>query len=326
MRDLSMDNFCVGIDVAKSTFVTAIKVNDKYKSKSFANSKEGFKKLIEWLKSFSTEKYHCCMESTGKYGDKLALFLHDNSCIVSIVNPAKIKYFMQSQLARNKTDSIDAKHICHYCELFNPSPWHPLPEEIQSLQAFVKRLDTLNNTLLQEQNRLENVEPVIKESIDNHITHLNSEIKNIEKKINKHINAHPSLDKNSKLLKSITGIGDKTTNKTLAFLSDINRFDNAKQVAAFIGINPQQAQSGTSLNHCHISKTGDAELRKMLYMPALVAIQHEPSIKAFHDKLVGKGKPKKVAICAVMRKLIHIIYGVLKSQKPFDPKMLCSTA
>lgn len=142
--------------------------------------------------------------------------------------------------------------------------------------------------------------------------------------ITKHINAYPDLEKNSKLLKSIPGVGDKTTNKVLAFLSHINQFNNAKQVAAFIGINPQHAQSGTSLNSSRISKTGDAELRKMLYMPALVAIQCEPSINAFYNKLVGKGKPKKVAICAVMRKLIHIVYGVLKSQEPFNPRLLCS--
>lgn len=318
-----MKKFCVGIDVAKLSFVAAIKLNGKYKSKKFNNNKDGFKHFIEWLQEFSAEQYHCCMESTGKYGNALALFLHDNNSVVSIVNPAKIKYFMKSQLARNKTDPFDAKHICHYCELFNPALWKPLPLEIQELQALVKRVDTLSNTLLQEQNRLENVESGIKESIDNHIIYLKNEIKSIQKKINMYISDHPILHQDSKLLKSIPGIGDKTTNKTLAFLSHIKDFGKAKQVAAFIGLNPQQAQSGTSLNHTHISKTGDAELRKMLYMPALVAIQYEPNIKAFYEKLVGKGKPKKVAICAVMRKLIHIIYGVLKSQNPFDAKLIC---
>jgi transposase len=178
--------------------------------------------------------------------------------------------------------------------------------------------------VLQEQNRLENVESITQESIDNHISFLKNEIKNMEKIIAKHINANPILKKDSDLLKSIPGVGEKTTNKTLALLSHIKDFDKAKQVAAFIGINPQHAQSGTSLNHSHISKTGDAELRKMFYMPTLVAIQCEPNIKAFYEKLVCKGKPKKVAICAVMRKLMRIIYGVLKSQKPFNAKLICT--
>lgn len=325
MWGFSMKKICMGIDIAKLTFVAAVKIIDKDKVKSFANNEEGFKNLIEWLEQFAVKNPHCCMESTGKYGNALALFLHKNNYVVSIVNPAKIKYFMMSQLSRNKTDPVDAKLICNYCELFMPSQWQPLAVETQELQALVGRLDTLTKMVLQEQNRLENVEPIIKESIDNTIASLKIEIKTIEKMIIKHIDANAALKKDSDLLKSIPGIGEKTTNKTLAFLSHIKSFSKAKQVAAFIGINPQHAQSGTSLNRSHISKTGDAELRKMLYMPALVAIQYQPNIKAFYEKLVGKGKPKKVAICAVMRKLVHIIYGVLKSQKPFDAKLICST-
>lgn len=316
-----MKKICVGIDIAKLTFVAAIHINNKSKVKSFPNNEEGFKQFMEWLQQSSAEKYHCCMESTGKYGYALAFFLHKNNHVVSIVNPAKIKYFMKSQLARNKTDSVDAKHICSYCELFTPSQWQPLLAETQELQALIKRVDVLNEMLLQEQNRLQNVEAIIKESIDNNIAFLKDEIKNIEKMIIKHIDANSVFKKDSDLLKSIPGIGKKTIHKTLAFLSHIKAFDKAKQAAAFIGITPQHAQSGTSLNHSHISKTGDAKLRKMLYMPALAAIQCEPNIKAFYEKLVGKGKPKKVAICAVMRKLMHIIYGVLKSQKSFNPKL-----
>jgi transposase len=322
MRNLAMKTIYVGIDVAKLTFVSAIKFDGKDKVKSFDNNKHGFETYNEWVQTFSSGKHHYCMESTGKYGNDLALFLYNENDVVSIVNPARIKYFMKSQLARNKTDSIDAKHIRHYCELFNPSPWEPLSVELQELQSLVKRVDTLNNTLLQEQNRLEKVEFTVKSSLDNHITYLKNEIKSIEKRINKLINGDTTLKQDAKLLKSIPGVGDKTTNRTLAFLSHIKDFNTAKQVGAFVGLNPQHAQSGTSLNYSHISKTGDAELRKMLYMPALVAIRHEPNIKAFYEKLVGKGKPKKVAICAVMRKLIHIIYGVLKSQKLFDPQLI----
>jgi transposase len=324
MRKFSMSKICVGIDIAKLTFVAAIRVNNKDKVKSFSNNECGFKKFIDWLQLFLDENCHCCMESTGKYGNALALFLHTNNHVVSIVNPAKIKYFMKSQLARSKTDFVDAKLICSYCEIFKPSQWQPLPTETQELQALVKRLDTLNNMVLQEQNRLENVASIIENSINNNILYLKNEIKSIEKMIVKHVDGNLALKKDSDLLKSIPGIGEKTTNKTLAFLCHIKDFEKAKQVAAFIGINPQHAQSGTSLNHSHISKTGDAELRKMLYMPALVAIQCEPSIKTFYEKLVAKGKPKKVAICAVMRKLIHIIYGVLKSQKPFNAKLICA--
>ncbi len=314
----------VGIDIAKLTFVAAIKIGDKEIAKSFTNCENGFNNLTEWLQTLSVRKGHFCMEATGKYGNALALFLHNNKHVVSIVNPAKIKYFMKSRLARNKTDLVDAKFIRNYCELFAPSAWKPLPLEIQALQALIKRLDTLNKTVLEEHNRLENADAITTKSVDDHIGYLKKAIKVIEKMITTHVNSHPSLEEKSKLLKSIPGIGEKTTNKALAFLSHISSFDNAKKVAAFIGLNPQHAQSGTSLNYCHISKTGDAELRKMFYMPALVAIKHEPNINAFYEKLLSKGKPKKVAICAVMRKLVHIIYGVLKSGKAFDSEMIRS--
>ena len=319
-----MGKFCVGIDISKLNFVAGIKINDEYITKSFSNKQSGFDNFLKWITKHSTENYHFCMESTGKYGDALMLFLYNKQHDVSIVNPARIKYFMQSQMSRNKNDPADAKYICQYCALFTPSLWQPLSEEVQVLQALVKRLDSLQTMLLQEKNRLENVAPTVKESIENSILFFEDEMKNITKTVKSHIGKHSNLEKNYNLLKSIPGIGDKTVYKVLAFFSHVKSFENAKKMAAFVGINPRQYQSGTSLNHSHISRTGSAYLRKIFYMPALVALRHEPSIKLFYEKLLSKGKAKKVAICAVMRKLIHIIYGVLTSQKIFDATLLVS--
>jgi len=167
-----MEKNSIGIDMAKLSFVAAIKINSKNKVKSFSNNEDGFKEFSGWLQKFSTDTYHCCMESTGKYGYALALFLYNNNHLVSIVNPAKIKHFMMSQLSRNKTDSVDAKFIRYYCELFAPAAWKPLPLEIQELQALVKRVDALNNMLLQEKNRLEIPDDIIKGSIDKHVRYL----------------------------------------------------------------------------------------------------------------------------------------------------------
>ena len=319
-----MKKIYIGIDVAKLSFVAAIKEDDKDRVKLFANDDKGFKEFVTWVDKLSDGQYHFCLESTGQYGDALALFLYNAKHTVSVVNPAKIKYFMRSQLSRNKTDSVDAKFIRYYAELFSPTAWSPLPLETQELQALVKRRDSLKNMLLQEENRIENADEIIKMSIDSHIDYLKKEIEAIEEKTTLHINNHVEFKKDAELLRSIPGIGEITTSKALAFFSDLTQFKNAKQIVAFIGLNPQHTQSGTSLNYSHISKTGNAELRKMLFMPALVAIQREPNIKAFYEKLIGKGKAKKVAICAVMRKLVHIIYGVLKSQKPFNPELICA--
>ena len=314
---------CIGIDIAKKNFVAAVrKKNDVVYTKSFSNNDKGALRFIKWATKFPAEQYHFCMEATGIYGDKLALFLHEKGHIVSIVNPAKIKYFMKSQLSRNKTDPIDARYILQYCELFNLDIWHPKPLEIQALQQLVKRLDTLIKAELEEQNRLENASEIIKDPIIAHIGYLKEQVKNIEKKIKNHIGQCSHLKEKAALLISIIGIGQKTTNKILAFLGNIENFDNAKQAGAFVGLNPHQFQSGTSLRYGKLSKTGDPKLRKMFYMPALTAVRHNPILKAFYERLIAKGKLKKVAICAVMRKLVHIVYGVLKSKKPFDLKLV----
>jgi transposase len=224
----------IGIDIAKKNFVAAIKIQDKIKLKTFTNNDKGFKQLLEWAKELPDEIIHFCMESTGKYGDKLALFLYAHKYIVSVINPAKIKFFMKSQLTRNKTDAVDAKFILTYCESFNPECWQPDPREIQELQELVKRLDVLINMKLQEQNRLENVSEVIRESILSTIEYLKNEIIKMEKRIENHIEIFPHLKEKADLLNSIPGIGDKTTSKIIAFLGNIKSFDKAKQMAALL--------------------------------------------------------------------------------------------
>ena len=312
----------VGIDIAKKTFVAAIEINNKIKISAFDNDNLGFNKCMEWLNSFNLTDHHFCMESTGKYGDELAFYLHEKNYKVSVVNPARIKYFAKSQLTRNKTDSIDSKIIMQYCKLFKPSTWQPSSVEIQELEILVKRIDSLTDMVTQETNRLEKCDKTIKFSIEKHIQYLKNEIKEIEKQIAKHIDKNPQLKKDAELLITIPGIGKRTANKLLTILSGNHKFNSAKEVAAYVGLNPEHAQSGTSLNSVRLSKTGSSELRKMLYMPTLTAITHNPILKQFYEKLLSKGKPKKLAVCAVMRKFWHIIYGVLKNQSAFSEKIL----
>lgn len=320
MEKESMKNFHIGIDIAKKSFVSAIRVGNKEKTKTFNNRQEGFEQLLVWLKIYSSSDKHFCMESTGKYGNALALFLYENNYKTSIVNPVRIKYFMKSNLVRNKTDVIDAKLILRYSELYIPIQWHPLPEEIQDLQALVKRRDTLLEMELRERNRLENIEEIIMKSVHSTIEYLTKERKAIAKEIQHHIAKHIHLKQKFELVNSIPGIGEKTASKIVAFLGNVETFKKAKHLAAYVGLNPQQHKSGSSVNgRCRLSKTGDGGLRKMLYMPALVAIKHNPILHAFYHRLLARGKLKKVAVCAVMRKLVHIIYGVLSSNQPFNP-------
>ena len=311
-----MDKTHIGIDIGKSEFVAAIEQNERSTTKSFVNNETGFKQLLNWLTDFSITTGHFCMESTGKYAVALATFLHAEGYDVSIINPAKIKYFMKSQLVRNKTDHVDADIIRQYALRMPLKLWHPETEAISLLRHLTQRLDQLTKMIVREKNHLESADPAIVPSIEKTIKYLKKEEKAIEEAIKKHLEDHVELKDKADLLRTIPGISDKTINKLLIVFS--HNFSSAKQAGAFVGLNPSQRQSGTSLNQSSLSKTGDANLRKALYMPALVAIRRIPAIKAWYETLLTRGKSKKSAICAIMRKLIHISYGVLQSGKPFD--------
>ena len=314
----------LGIDISKLTFDVALLEEDKVKSKKFTNNKQGFKKLTGWLDTKNVCIIHACMEVTGVYGEHLAEYLFLNKIPVSIVNPARIKGFSQSELSRAKNDELDAKLIARFCKLIRPKLWEPTPDKIKFLQQWVRRLDDLIKLQRQEENRLEAASDYMKPYIEKTVKHISNQIKEAKKIINEHIDNNPELKEKSELLKSIPGIGEATTAQVLAFIGDTGKFRNAKEVAAFVGLNPKQNQSGTSVRgRTRLSKTGDATLRKALYMPAIVSMRHNPVIRQFASRLESSGKHKMAIIGAIMRKLIHIIYGVLKNKNAFNAELNC---
>ena len=310
----------IGIDIAKLTFVGAVKVGDDTTTHEFNNTTEGFADFHQWVATFGLTNTHYCMESTGKYGFALAEYLFTQNEKVSMVNPYKIKHFAKSLLLRNKTDKLDAGLIAHYCQVMQPTLWSPKPAKIQRLRALLKRMSQLESMMRQDKNRLEleNDLDIIK-SINMMLEHFKTEINTIENLIAELIANDVNLANKASLLKTIKGVGNKTLYLVLSHFGDPDQFESPKQFAAYMGINPAHNQSGTSLDQSSLSKVGDPYIRKMLYMPTLSATQCNPLIKAFYQRLVNNGKPKKLAVCAAMRKLIFIIFGVLKNQTEFDP-------
>jgi transposase len=310
----------LGIDIARKTFQCALLRDGKYKHKSFANNPKGYTALSHWLESQGTgDTLHACLEATGAYGEALACYLTDAGFTVSIVNPAKIKGFAQCQLQRLKTDKADAKLIAQYCAAMCPKPWQPTLAHVRHLQALVRRLEQLGGALNQEQNRLEVASAVVQPSIQKMIELLKRQIKDIQAQIQSHTSQHPELKQRAELLDSIPGIGPATRAQILAFLGEPEQFESVKQCVAFVGLNPKPYTSGTSVNaRTRISKIGSSALRRAFYMPAIVAMKHNPILHAFAQRLKQVGKKGKVIVCAVMRKLVHIVYGVLKSNQPFD--------
>lgn len=311
----------VGIDIAKAKFdVALLNPLGKYRSKVFANTPEGYHQFLTWLQTQEALDAHLCMETTGAYGRGLARFLTQQNLLVSVVNPAQIHAFGKTELVRAKTDKADARLIARYCQMHRPAPWVPPTDEIVSLQALVQRLDDLLGLQNMESNRLETAESAAKPSIDAVLVTINQQVDAVRRQIQEHIDNHPDLKSQKKLLLSIPGIGENTTATLLAFISPFERFCSAKQLVAYAGLNPRIRQSGQWAGKSPIAKTGNVLLRKALYMPALTAKRYNPVIMAFCSRLLARGKRPMQVIIAAMRKLLHIAYGVLKSGQPFDPE------
>lgn len=239
---------------------------------------------------------------------------------VSIVNPARIKGFAQSELIRTKTDKIDAGVIARFCLAMNPEIWIPPSAEMRSLRALVRRAESLIDMLTQEKNRLGTAHESVTSLIRDHIDYLNHEIEEVRQRIADLINRDPKLRQKRDLLDSIPGIGKATIGALLAELDDLEKFKHVRELVAFIGLAPKETLSGTSIKgKPRLCKTGHARLRRALYMPALVSIQRNPFMIAFYQRLKAKGKNGKVIVCAIMRKLVHVIFGVLKSGRKYDP-------
>ncbi len=314
-----MADSVLGIDIGKQKFEVLLLVNGKAKSKSVKNSKEGFAILSQWLNKHGAGLVHACMEATGNYGDELALYLHDAGHTVSIVNPVRIKGFAQSELIRTKNDTVDAGIIARFCLAMYPEPWTPPAPAVRRLQAIARRLDALVAMRTQELNRLGVAHSLVEPSIKEHLLYLDSEIEKLKKQMRSEIDKDPDLKTKRDLLISIPGISDTTISIILAEL-DFQKFESVREVVAFIGLAPKDKISGTSVKgKPRLCKIGNARLRKCFYMPAMVAIRFNPVVAEFHRRLKENGKNGKVIVCAAMRKLVHIIYGVLKTGKPFNP-------
>jgi len=314
----------IGIDISKRTFNVSALDHKTYSDSQFENNKSGFQKLIKWLLKFKSGSMFC-LESTGIYSLGLAKFLHHKKLSIIVVNPIKTHAFARMEMSRSKTDKADAQSIARFCKhLFDTDQierhaYQPQSEAFEQLRSLIVRLEQISNSKTQEVNHLETAlnKSVIR-SIKASIRHFEQQRINIEAEIKQLICSDSQLSNQVDLLLSIPGIGDKTAWRILAYLGDVAMFSNSKQVTSYAGLNPRVEQSGSSLNKSRLSKMGHKRLRKSMFMPALVAIKYHPKMVDLYQRLQARGKPKKVAIAAVMRKLLVLSYGVLKSGKKYD--------
>lgn len=303
----------VGIDVSKDDFHACLLQRTGQTSKSFPNSTKGYKQMVSWLRNRRCIKVHACMEATGAYWLGIATVLHHAGVDVSVVNPSQTAFFARSQLRRTKTDNVDAQMIADFCKTQKPSLWTPPAPETLELRGLL----TYRDQLVAEKVRLKQVAAQVHLTVDlrklhaKQIRSLENAIAAVEKSMRSLVRGHDKLALQVEKLNAIDGIGFITAAAIVAKLP-IDRLRDQKAAAAYVGLSPRERQSGTSVNgKPRICKTGNAELRRDLYMPAIVATRHNAVLRTFAEQLAARGKAPKVIIVAVMRKLIVLAFRLL---------------
>ncbi len=315
----------VGVDVGAKELVVAIDRNGTREGGLvFANDPKGHQRLIRWAtKGNATARV--VLESTGVYGLDLAFALHRaKASQVMVANPRAIAAFAKASLQRSKTDALDAETILEFGMRMEFSAWTPPDPRILEVRALSRRVEALSKTVTQEKNRLhandqsEELSEFVKQDIRELIELLEGRIDRLRKQALKVIEQSPELARDFGHITSIKGIADAAGIQLLAELGTLPKDMTTRQWVAHAGLDPRQFQSGTSVHKpARISKTGNAHLRRALFLPAMVAARWEPNVKAFYEKLLSKGKTKMQALVAVMRKLLHAIYGMLRHDQDF---------
>lgn len=318
-----MDNrVALGLDVAKQSIeVCLLSSNGRVQKTSIENSKLGFQKLLCWLHGYDLANIHACLEPTGKYSRAIAAYLHAAGMKISQVNSYTVMCHGRSKNYRSKTDRIDAYLLADFCLKENPPIWSPPAQSQIELAELQTRITNIEEMIVQEQNRLEalDVSAIVRRDIEEHLAQLLVRKKQLEKASRELVKSEPILQSDFAIIKSVIGIGEKSAMRLLALVR-YDQFKIPRNVGSFAGLAPRQYRSGTSVykREC-ISRVGSTRLRKSLYFPAMVAIQHNPQMRCFAQRLKKNGKPPKVVICAVMRKLLVLTATLIKRQELYDP-------
>ncbi len=313
----------LGLDIGKAKVDAHLLYGDRAAALHLTNDQTGFDELHAWLERHipgGSTGLHACMEATGNYGLDLAVFLHGLGIKVSIINPKQIKAFGQAELRRNKTDKLDAALIARFCRTQNPAPWTPPLPHLRDLRELVRRCAALKTTRTQELNRQKAGlwSATVQASIARSLAYLNAEIDAIAHDIRALIAGDMQTRHQAELLRSIPGIGEVTMAVLLAEIPNIAEFE-PKGLAAFAGLSPAEHSSGAQTRSTGISRIGNANLRSALYLAALSASRHNPVLRVVAQRLKQAGKPNKLVLIAIARRLLVLAHAVIRTRRPFDP-------
>ena len=320
--------FVLGLDVGKSELYACLLQVQATGSptrvgavKAVANTAHGHKQLLLWLTKSATigAEFSVVMESTSVYWERIAMTLHEAGYGVSVVNAAQIKFFAKSTLRRGKTDKLDAELIARYGAVMQPARWLPPEADLVELRALLHARDHIVGLLTLEAGRHHAMDhqhhpnPRALGFCEARQKLLEQQLEEATGAIKALILASEEVQEKVTLLTSIPGIGPLTASILLVETMHLSRMESSNQWAAYAGLSPVPRQSGSFTGRTHISKIGNARLRRAFYLCALTASRMKNKFGDFYRHLITQGKPKKVALIALARKLLRVAFAVLKS-------------
>jgi transposase len=306
-----------GIDVAKDELVTHILPTNQ--QVIVTNDAQGIKELIKLFKK--EEPRQVVLEATGKLERELVASLAANNIAVVVINPRQARDLAKGLGALTKTDAVDAMILARIAQL-QCLEVRPLPsKEIQDMSDLVARRQQLIQMRTQEKNRLQQTtQKAIIKSVEKHIKFMDSQIDGIDADIEKVIESNPDWNEADKILQSVPGVGAKTSQVLIMSLSELGTL-NRQEIASLVGVAPHCQDSGKR-SGVRCIKGGRAEVRSALYMASLSAIRFNKTFKEFYERLIAKGKKFKVAIVAVMRKMITVLNVMVKTKTAWNQNNL----
>lgn len=321
----------VGIDVSARELTVVLQAGDQLEpARTFANTAGGHQQLRHYL-GRDQQPVHVCVEASGNYSLDLCLALHAADGIeLSVINPRLARRFAESLGTRSKTDPVDARVLCLYAQRMPPLPWQPPSPASLHLRSVTRAVEALTRMLIQEKARQHAADAsaalprLVANELKRHQRYLEQRIQRLRREAVRIISTDADLARRFRLLQTTPGVAEASALQLLGELAVLPSTLHARQWVAHSGLDPRHHRSGTSVEWVpRLSKLGNRRLRRALYMPALVAVRHDPHLGAFYQRLCANGKAPLQALAAVMRKLLHAFQAMLSLDQPYDGVRLC---
>lgn len=331
-----MSVLVVGVDVSRAQLDVAVHTpqGDLQYLGTFANDPSGWEDLAQAVqrhqRRWQADQIHLVMEPTGGYEQPLTRFALKRGWLVSLPNPCRVREWARGVGWRAKTDRKDALMLAAYGAATEPPPWHPVPEEVAQLEDLLDRREDLKEMLHQERNRRHALQvqgsyqgPVAR-SVEAHIAYLEQALAEVERQIRRHLKQHSHLKREASRLQQVPGIGPRNVWYILVLCyrwGALTEYQGrARGIVAYVGLDPVIFRSGRTVwQPAHISRKGNPRIRRYLFMGALGGVRGQNPLRAFYLRLVGRGRPKKVALVAAARKILVWAWAIFRDQTTFDP-------